>query len=129
MTNQIQVSNEVLTLEMCRERLLEGWELHVVCAEDPFLQNTVRGSWYLVAVEPETGRFRWLSRNEIYTGSGAEPNRPAQPSIHRTTHTKRLRPRPGFSTLKRILASLQLSRPARVTMVAQLPPGASPPKP
>ena len=58
MTNQVQVSNEVLTLDMCREKLLDGWELHVVCAEDPVpAQNTVRGSWYLVAFEPETGRF------------------------------------------------------------------------
>ncbi|WP_265501436.1 hypothetical protein [Paracoccus beibuensis] len=58
MTNQVQVSNEVLTLDMCREKLRDGWELHVVCAEDPVpAQNTVRGSWYLVAFEPETGRF------------------------------------------------------------------------
>lgn len=58
MTNQVQVSNEVLTLDMCREKLRDGWELHVVCAEDPIpAQNTVRGSWYLVAFEPETGRF------------------------------------------------------------------------
>lgn len=58
MTNQVQVSNEVLTLDMCREKLRDGWELHVVCAEDPVpAQNTVRGSWYLVAFEPKTGRF------------------------------------------------------------------------
>lgn len=58
MTNQVQVSNEVLTLDMCREKLRDGWELHVVCAEDPVpAQNTVRGSWYLVAYEPDTGRW------------------------------------------------------------------------
>lgn len=58
MTNEVQVSNEVLTLDMCREKLLAGWELHVVCAEDPVpAQTVVRGSWYLVAFDPETGRF------------------------------------------------------------------------
>lgn len=58
MPNQLQVSNEVLTLEMCREKLLDGWELHVVCAEDPVpAGNTTRGSWYLVAYEPGTGRW------------------------------------------------------------------------
>lgn len=58
MTNQVQVSNEVLTLDMCRERLRDGWELHVVCAEDPVpAQTTVRGSWYLVAYEPSSGRW------------------------------------------------------------------------
>ncbi len=58
MPNQLQVSNEVLTLDMCREKLRDGWELHVVCAEDPVpAQNTVRGSWYLVAFEPKTSRW------------------------------------------------------------------------
>ena len=95
MTNQVQVSNEVLTLEMCRERLLEGWELHVICAEDPVpAQNTVRGSWYLVAVEPETGRFGVVvTQRDLYrerrraeqSGTTLDPSDYAYKEIKTTT--------------------------------------------
>lgn len=61
MTDQGRVSNEVFTVETFKERLQEGWELHVVCSEDPVATNTVvRGSWYLVGVEPESGKWAVL---------------------------------------------------------------------
>lgn len=95
MTNRVQVSNEVLTLEMCREKLREGWELHVVCAEDPVpAGNTVRGSWYLVAYEPGSGRWGVVvTQRDLYrerrraqeTGERLDPSDYAYREIKTTT--------------------------------------------
>lgn len=46
---------EVVTIEGLQARLADGWELHVMCREEPETRSThVHGLWYIIVVDPNT---------------------------------------------------------------------------
>lgn len=59
--NEKNFPSEVVTINGFTELINSGWQLHVVCHKEPELRGYQwHGVWYVVAVEPETGRWRVL---------------------------------------------------------------------
>ncbi|SMP00119.1 hypothetical protein [Paracoccus laeviglucosivorans] len=57
-SNDRRIPSDVVTIAGLQEVLDQGWQLHVICQQDPELRGYQwYGSWYLVAVSPDQDEF------------------------------------------------------------------------